>query len=694
MLAQDWWSRSAIPTSCCCRRGSAEPDRVTFDLTSSDGVVFAVRGGARGQAVELAQIPRHLIDAVLAMEDRRFFEHAGMDLRGVARAAFANLDAGGTVQGGSTITQQLAKNLFLASERTWARKVQEMILALWLERRLSKEEILARYLNTVYLGAGAYGVGAASERYFGKPVEQLTLAESAMLAGLVQAPSRFAPTRSLDEAQRRARIVLDAMVDAGSIDAAAAEQAQAHPAKLALLPVEQLAYGYAADFVAAATHAVLGEVGGSFTVETTIDRRLQMLAERTVGDWLAREGDALAVHQAALVALAPDGAVLAMVGGRDYAESQFNRAVQARRQPGSLFKLFVYLAALRAGMSPDSPIEDAPLQIADWQPRDYSDSYLGPTDLRTAFAQSLNTATVRLQEQVGREQVIALAKEMGIGSPLPPHPSLALGSAEANLLELTAAYAAVLADVRRVEPYVVRAARAPGGATFRRRPTASPRPDWPRPAIMELLFEAVRTGTGSAAGLDVPVFGKTGTTQDHRDAWFVGFTEDLVVGVWVGNDDHTPMNGVTGGGLPAQIWRSFVAEALSPPDEADVVAAARDVPDAASLGEVVIGAPAFIDSATLRIAGRIVQLEGVMGIGAAYVRDVESYIGDREIACRPTMAGHYRCQVDGYDLSEIVLLNGRGRAAPDAAPDLVEAERRARSEGRGAWATPVLIRGR
>ena len=617
-----------------------------------------------------------------------------MDLRGVARAAFANLDAGGTVQGGSTITQQLAKNLFLTSERTWARKLQEMILALWLERRLSKEEILARYLNTVYLGAGAYGVGAASQRYFGKPVEQLTLAESAMLAGLIQAPSRFAPTRSLDEAHRRARIVLDAMVDAGSIDAAAAEEAKAHPAKLALLPVEQLAYGYAADFAAVAAHGVLGEVGGNFTVETTIDRRLQILAERTVGDWLAREGDALAAHQAALVAVAPDGAVLAMVGGRDYAESQFNRAVQARRQPGSLFKLFVYLAALRAGMSPDSPIEDAPLQIADWQPRDYSDNYLGPTDLRTAFAQSLNTATVRLQEQVGREQVIALATEMGIGSPLPPHPSLALGSAEANLLELTAAYTAVLADVRRVEPYVVRAARAPGGATFRRRPTASPRPDWPRPAIMELLFEAVRTGTGSAAGLDVPVFGKTGTTQDHRDAWFIGFTEDLVVGVWVGNDDHTPMNGVTGGGLPAQIWRSFVAQALSPPDEADVVAAARDVPDAASLGEVVIGTPAFIDSATLRIAGRIVQLEGVMGIGAAYVRDVESYIGDREIACRPTMAGHYRCQVDGYDLSEIVLLNGRGRAAPDAAPDLVEAERRARSEGRGAWATPVLIRGR
>jgi penicillin-binding protein 1A len=502
-----------------------EPGRATFDLTSSDGVGFAVRGGAPGRAVELAQVPRHLVDAVLAMEDRRFFAYAGMDLRGVIRAAFANLDAGGTVQGGSTITQQLAKNLFLTSERTWARKLQEMMLALWLERRLSKEDILARYLNTVYLGAGAYGVEAASQRYFGTSVEQLTLAQSAMLAGLIQAPSRFAPTRSLDEAHRRARIVLDAMMDAGSIDAATAEEAKAHPAELAVLPVEQAAYGYAADFAAAAAHAMLGEVGGNFAVATTIDRRLQLLAERTVDDWLAREGGALAVQQAALVAMAPDGAVLAMAGGRDYAQSQFNRAVQARRQPGSLFKLFVYLAALRAGMSPDSPVEDAPLQIADWQPQDYADRYLGLTDLRTAFAQSLNTAAVRLQEQVGREQVIALAQEMGIASPLPPHRSLALGSAEATLLELTAAYAAVLADVRRVEPYVVRAARAPGGATFRRRPTASPRPDWPRPAIMELLLEAVRSGTGSAAALDVPVFGKTATTQDHRDAWFIGFTE-------------------------------------------------------------------------------------------------------------------------------------------------------------------------
>jgi penicillin-binding protein 1A len=345
-------------------------------------------------------------------------------------------------------------------------------------------------------------------------------------------------------------------------------------------------------------------------------------------------------------------------------------------------------------MSPDNPVEDAPLQIADWQPQNYSDQYLGMTDLRTAFAQSLNTAAVRLQEQVGRDKVIAVAREMGIESPLPPHPSLALGSAEATLLELTAAYAAVLADVRRVEPYALRAARAPGGATFRRRPTASPRPDWPRPAIMELLFEAVRAGTGSAAGLDVPVFGKTGTTQDHRDAWFIGFTEDLVVGVWVGNDDHAPMNGVTGGGMPAQIWRSFAADALKPAGEVDVAAAGRVAPHAAPLGGVVIGAPAFLDSGTLRIAGRIVQLEGVMGIGAAYVRDVESYIGDREIACRPTMAEHYRCQVDGYDLSEIVLLNGRGRAAPDAPPDLVDAERQARSDGRGVWATPVLIRGR
>jgi len=513
----------------------------------------------------------------------------------------------------------------------------------------------------------------------------LALPEAAMLAGLIQAPSRFAPTRSLEEAHERARIVLDAMVSAGLISTEAAQQAKELPAELALPPGEQLAYGYAADFVAAEARDMLGEVAGDFVVTTTIDRRLQLLAQRTIEERLADEGDALDVQQAALVALSPDGAVLAMAGGRDYGQSQFNRAVQAERQPGSLFKLFVYLAALRAGMSPDSPVEDAPIQIGDWRPQNYSDRYLGRTTLRTAFAKSLNTAAVRLQERVGRERVIALAKQMGIKSPLSPHPSLALGGMEVTLLDLTAAYAAVLANVGQVEPYVLRAVQAPGGADFRQRRSAPPSPDWPRQPIMELLRESVRSGTGQEAALDDPVFGKTGTTQDHRDAWFIGFTEDLVVGVWVGNDDRTPMKGVTGGSLPAKIWRTFVAEALRPPDDADLVAAVGNASRTDAPRQMVVGIPTVLDTATLRIADRSVRLEGVSGVGGTYARGMAEYIADREIACRPTADDRYRCEVDGWDLSEVVLFNGGGRATADAAPELAEAERKARREGRGIW---------
>lgn len=662
-----------------------DPRRVALDLAASDGAVFAVRGVSRGRSVELSEVPRYLIDAVVAMEDRRFFQHSGFDLRGIVRAAFTNLMAGDTVQGGSTITQQLAKNVFLSPERTLARKIQEVLLAIWLERRLTKEEILARYLSTIYLGAGAYGVDAASQRYFGKLVEELTLSESAMLAGLIPAPSRFAPTRSLEKAHERARIVLDAMAGAGVVSTEAADEAKEHPAELALPPGEQLAYGYAADFVAAEARGMLGEVAGDFVVTTTIDRRLQLLAQRTIEQWLAREGDALEVQQAALVALAPDGAVLAMVGGRDYGQSQFNRAVQAERQPGSVFKLFVYLAALRAGMSPDSPVEDSPIQIGDWRPQNYSDRYLGSTTLRTAFAKSLNTAAVRLQERVGREQVIALAKQMGITSPLSPHPSLALGGMEVNLLDLTAAYTAVLANVGRVAPYVVRTMQTPGGANFRKRRSAPPSPDWPRQPIMELLRESVRSGTAHEAALQVPVFGKTGTTQDHRDAWFIGFTKDLVVGVWVGNDDGTPMKGVTGGNLPAKIWRTFVTETLRQPEDADLLAAVGNASHVNGTQDSVVGVPTVLDTATLRIADRTVLLQGVNGVGGTYARGLAEYIADREITCRPKAGDRYRCDVDGWDLSEVVLFNGGGRATTDAAPELVEAERKARREGRGIW---------
>jgi membrane peptidoglycan carboxypeptidase len=336
---------------------------------------------------------------------------------------------------------------------------------------------------------------------------------------------------------------------------------------------------------------------------------------------------------------------------------------------------------------------DAPLQLEGWQPRNYQERYLGPTDLRTAFAQSLKSAADRLQETVEREQVVALARAMGIASPLPPHPSLALGSAEVTLLELTAAYGAVRADVGRVVPYLVRAVRAPGDAAFQRRRTTPPPASWPRPQIMELLLAAAESGTGRAARLEVPVFGKTGTTQDHRDAWFVGFAEDLVVGVWVGNDDNAPMRGVTGGGLPARVWQSFVAQALQPAATADLVADAGAASRPALTAEVVSGIPTVIDTATLRIAGGIVPLAGVSGAGGSHARDLADYIGGREVLCRRAADQRYSCELDGWDLAEIVLLNGGGRVAPQAAADLQEAQRKARDEGRGVWARPVLIRG-
>ena len=432
----------------------------------------------------------------------------------------------------------------------------------------------------------------------------------------------------------------------------------------------------------------------AFVVSTTLDRRLQLLAERTLRASLEREGDALGAHQAALVALAPDGAVLAMAGGRDYAESQFNRVVQARRQPGSAFKLFVYLAALRAGLSPDSPVEDAPLADRGlaaaqlWGPLSRPDR---PAH-RVRAARSIPPRSGCRRRSGGSRSQRSPGRW---GSPrrCQPHPSLALGSAEVTLLELTAAYGAVLADVGRVAPYMVRAVRAPGDAAFQRRRPAPPPASWPRPQIMELLLAAVESGTGRAARLDVPVFGKTGTTQDHRDAWFIGFAEDLVVGVWVGNDDNAPMRGVTGGGLPARIWQSFVADALQPAAAADLVADAGAASRPALTAEVVSGMPTVIDTATLRIAGGIVTLAGVTGAGGSHARDLADYIGEREVLCRRAIDQRYRCELDGWDLAEIVLLNGGGRVAPQAAADLQEAQRKARGEGRGVWATPVLIRG-
>jgi penicillin-binding protein 1A len=521
-------------------------------LVSADGHPYARRGAVKDRPVQVDALPAHVPAAFVAIEDRRFYSHFGIDLLGIGRAAVVNLREHSIREGGSTLTQQLAKTAFLSPERTFRRKVQEVFIALWLEARLSKQEILSRYLSSVYFGEGVFGLRAAAQHYFAKPPEQLTLGEAAMLAGLVKAPSALNPVDHPQAAARRARVVLNAMVETKIITPAQALRAR----RVRIRTTEPLPVGgYFADWAAPQVKQALDAQYGRIQVRTTVDSRLQRRAEHAVRSWLDGPGRRQGATQAALVALRPDGAVVAMVGGRDYATSQFNRAVQARRQPGSAFKLFVYLAALRDGARPDTLVSEAPITVGGWSPRNYERTSGGMLTLQDAFAQSSNIAAVRLAEETGRDKIVAAAESLGVTSPLVRDATLPLGTSEMTLLELTSAYAAVAAGHAPVQPYAL----LEGGDRLQAPRALAP---GERAALLDLLSAAVETGTARAARLDQPVFGKTGTTQDHRDAVFVGFTGDIIVGVWVGNDDHSPMQGVTGGGLPAQIWRSFVAGAL------------------------------------------------------------------------------------------------------------------------------------
>jgi penicillin-binding protein 1A len=521
-------------------------------LVSADGHPFARRGAVKDRPVDVATLPPHVAQAFVAIEDRRFYRHFGVDLIGVGRALVTDIRQRRIVEGGSTLTQQLAKTAFLSSERTFRRKAQEVFVALWLEARLSKAEILSRYLSSVYFGDGVFGLRAAAQHYFAKPPEQLTLGEAAMLAGLVKAPSALNPVDHPDAAAKRQRVVLGAMVETKAITQAQAQRARRVRIRAAeTLPVG----GYFADWAAPQVKQALDAQYGRLEVRTTLDSRLQRRAERAVRSWLDGPGRRQGATQAALVALRPDGAVVAMVGGRDYGASQFNRAVQARRQPGSAFKLFVYLAALRDGARPDSLVSEAPITVGGWTPRNYERTSGGDLTLREAFAESSNIAAVRLAQNVGRDKIVEAAQDLGVTSPLVKDATLPLGTSEMTLLELTSAYAAVAAGHSPVEPYALLEGQDRLSA-----PRALPSEQ--RDELLDLLAATVEGGTARAARLDQPVFGKTGTTQEHRDAVFVGFTGDIVVGVWVGNDDHSPMQGVTGGGLPAQIWRSFVSSAL------------------------------------------------------------------------------------------------------------------------------------
>ena len=688
-------------------------------FASADGRPMAARGVYHGDQIGADQLPADLANAVVAIEDRRFFDHGAIDPRGMFRAALRDLVGGGTVEGGSTITQQLARVSYLSQERTIRRKVQEAMLSFWLESRLSKKEILARYLNSVYFGAGAYGADAAGKRYFGKPATQLDLAESVMLAGLVRAPSQLAPNRNFDAAKKRADLVIQAMLDAGYIDKKRADELHAHPATLAVPPESEPGENYFIDAADSEVKGVLGALPLDLKVSTTVNERLQLAAEQTIGQWLDGEGARRHVEQAALVAMAPDGAVLAIVGGRDYKQSQFNRVTQAHRQPGSLFKVIVYLAALNNGFTPDSVLVDQPIQIGDWQPKDYERHYEGPVNLRTAFAQSINTISAQLVQTVGADKVIALAKSLGVQSQLDPVPSIALGTDAVTLMEMARVMDAVAVDSKSVEPYLVRTVIGPAGQPLYTRPdTVREPPPWERNGLMRLLEAVVQEGTGKPAQLPGRrVAGKTGTTQDYRDAWFVGFTTDLVVGVWCGNDDNSPMDGVTGGDLPAKIWHDFVAKAeqiiaappqaqpmpaprvaaytpaapTSPAASPDVgsgsAAAPTQTPAEDASAAVISGVPKVLDTGTLQVHGKTVRLNGVEGQSGDLARELARYVRHRRVVCTPVDANadQYRCMIGPFDLSHAVLLNGGGRAAAGASDTLRSAEQDAQAAHRGLW---------
>ncbi|MBM3534023.1 MAG: PBP1A family penicillin-binding protein [Alphaproteobacteria bacterium] len=532
-------------------------------LALADGTVFASSGEVHGRPVKLGEMPKSLTHAVLATEDRRFFGHLGLDPIGLARAMVVNIREGAIRQGGSTLTQQLAKNLFLTNERSFGRKVQELILAVWLEWRFTKEEILTIYFNRVYLGAGTFGVAAASERYFAKDPRELNLYESALIAGLLKAPARYSPAASPERARVRTEQVLANMVDAGYLSQADADAAKRLPVGRGRYPTGGLGARYFADWVLDRVGSTIGYVDRDLVVTTTLDVRLQRLAEAEVEASLARNGDRRDVAQAALIALGADGRVVAMVGGRDYRDSQFNRATQALRQPGSAFKPFVYLAALEAGYGPDTIVEDAPIAIRNWSPVNFDRRFRGPMRISDAVTQSVNTVAVRVSETVGRSRVIDAAHRLGIPQALDDTPSLALGASEVTLLDLTQAYGAFATGGEAMRAWGILEIKDTDGRILYRRRPAPERVMSPGIAgtMTEMLANVVQAGTGRAARLDRPAAGKTGTTSNAKDALFVGFTADMVAGVWFGNDDGRPMKDVTGGGLPAELWGSFMRKA-------------------------------------------------------------------------------------------------------------------------------------
>ncbi len=539
------WAAYDLPRPETAMDAERRPALVLQDRT---GQTFATYGDLVGEPLRLSDLPPEVPAAVVAVEDHRFYQHSGLDFIGLARAAWVNVTSGHIVQGGSTITQQVAKTLFLTNERTLRRKIKELLLTIWLERTFTKSEILEIYLNRVYLGAGTWGVDAASRMYFGISARKVNLWQAAVLAGLPRAPSRFNPRANPAAAAARAKEVLQAMADNGAITQ---ERARAEAAKVSFPKVVRQPGAWFADWASDQVQSVLPPDRDA-TVRTTLDQRLQLASESALASVLDGPGAAAGVGQGAVVVMdAASGAVRVMVGGRDYRDSNFNRAVHAHRQPGSAFKPFIWLMALENGMQPTDTVLDAPIRVGKWQPEDFEREYRGEISLDEALAHSINTVSVRLLLRYGGPKpVAATAQRLGITSPLPNEASLALGTGEVGLLELTAAYAPFFNGGYRVAPFAVQ-------------PQDKPEPVIrPEHATMmaEMMSSVVNRGTGKAAAIPGRlVAGKTGTTSDYRDAWFIGSVNGMMIGVWMGNDDNTPMKNVTGGTLPAVLFHDVAA---------------------------------------------------------------------------------------------------------------------------------------
>ncbi len=542
----------------------AIPNRApNVKIVAADGSLLANRGVTGGEAMGLRDMSPYIPQAVVAIEDRRFYSHFGFDPVGFARAMSRNVIAGKMVQGGSTLTQQLAKNLFLSPDRTLERKVQEMLLAFWLEHKYSKDQILEMYLNRVYFGSGAYGVEAASRRYFAKSARDVSLTEAATIAAVLKAPSYYSPAKDADAANKRAKLVLNAMRDQGMIGDKELSSAESKPVTKAAAywnGSEQ----FVADRIMAELKPLIGDIKSDVIVDTTIDADLQQAAEKAIERQVDKNGAKLSVTQGAMVSIDITGAVKAYVGGVDYAASQYDRAGTAERQPGSTFKPFVYLAALEMGRTPDSRRNDAPIRIGKWKPENYEGKYYGQVSLTTALSKSLNSVAAQLVMETGPEAVIETAARLGIKSPLESNLALSLGTSDVNLLELTGAYSVFSNGGNHANIHLIkRVTNLDGKVLYENRQDDAPRVVSPEAVAMMnyMLQRTLSEGTAKKADFGWPAAGKTGTSQSFRDAWFIGYTAHLTTGVWFGNDDNTPTKKVTGGSLPALAWKEFMASA-------------------------------------------------------------------------------------------------------------------------------------